>query len=142
MTIEKFMQNNKIKKKETVIKWIIEDLIPGANLVDDYIPDSARVPYTRARAKDAQGIYVSIFNACNKQKHVLPQLYGICPEEFEHYIVQMENAGLIGRRVTDGITYYDVLVSAEKPSRKFVLDAIRMVTHGATTAFLEFQFST
>lgn len=142
MTIEKFMQNNKIKKKETVIKWIIEDLIPGARLMDNYIPDSARVPYTRARARNVQGIYVSIFNACNKQKHVLPQLYGICSEEFEHYIVQMEKAGLIERRVTDGITYYDVRIFAEKPSRKFVLDAIRMASQGATNAFLEYQLST
>lgn len=145
MTIEQFMKNNRIKRKETVIKWIKNDLIPGAILEDDFIPNSARVPYTRARARNVQGVYVSIFNAANTRKHVLPKLYGIGFEEFEHYITQMERAGLIERRITDEITYYDVTINAEKPSRKFILDAIKSVSQGisqgVTTACLEHVMS-
>lgn len=137
MTIEKFMQHNKIKRRETVVKWIKNDLIPGANLTDDYIPNSARVPYTKARAKNVQGIYVSIFNASNRQKHVLPKIYGICQEEFDNYIDEMVNANLIKRRITDGITYYDVRLFAETPSRKFILDALKATTQGAVAALLE-----
>ena len=75
MTIDMFMNNYGIKKKETVIIWILENLIPGANLATDYVPDSARPPYTKARVKDADSIYCSIVAASRKRYHVLPKTY-------------------------------------------------------------------
>ena len=57
MTIDTFMNNYGIKKKETVIKWILENLIPGADLASDHVPNSARPPYTKARVKDVDSIY-------------------------------------------------------------------------------------
>lgn len=60
MTIDEYAQKYSVKKKETVIKWILDGLVPGADLATNYIPDSARQPYTNARAKSADSIYYSI----------------------------------------------------------------------------------
>ena len=60
MTIKEFMNNNGLKNRSTVEKWINDELIPNASIENDYIPNSARVPYTKARAKKAESIYRSI----------------------------------------------------------------------------------
>ena len=144
MTIDTFMDNYGIRKKETVIKWIIEKLIPGADLESDYIPDSARPPYTKARAKDANSIYCSIVSASCKRYHVLPQLYKICTDEFNGYINRLVEADLISIRVTDNITYYDATLNAKNCNKKFILNAIEScskgLSEGTTTAILK-QFS-
>ena len=141
MTINMFMNNYGIKKKETVIKWIMDDLIPGANLSTDYLPESARPPYTKARAKKADAIYCSIVTATQKRYHVLPKIYKICVDEFEGYINRLVAAGLIVLRVSDNITYYDYPLKLKKCKRKFVLDMIescsRGISQGLTTATLE-----
>ena len=141
MTIDTFMSNYGIKKKETVIKWIVEDLIPGADLASDYVPNSARPPYTKARVKDADSIYCSIVAASRKRYHVLPKIYKICDDEFNGYINRLVEANLISIRVTDNITYYDTPLTAKKCNRKFILEAIeacsRGISEGATTAMLK-----
>lgn len=38
----------------TVMSWIEQGYIPGAH--DDFVPNSARKPYTQARAKDGMSI--------------------------------------------------------------------------------------
>lgn len=50
MTISDFATKVKISEK-TVIKWINNGYIPGASVENNYVPDSARKPYTKARAK-------------------------------------------------------------------------------------------
>ena len=141
MTIDVFMKNNNIKKKETVIKWIIEGLIPGGDLANNYVPDSARVPFTQARAKGAKSIYCSIIKATSKQRHVLPQLYNICLDEFNGYIDRLEAAGLIVKRETEGVMYYDLPLNKPKYTRKFIIDAIEAcskgITQGLTAAVLD-----
>ena len=82
MTIDVFIYNYGLKRKDTFISWIKNGLIQCANLEKDYVPDSARPPYTKARAKKAGAIYVSIVKAsCNRQ-HVLPKLYRRGDDEF------------------------------------------------------------
>ena len=141
MTIDTFKYNYGIKKKETVIKWILENLIPGADLGADYVPDSARPPYTKARAKDADSIYCSIVTASRKRYHVLPKIYKICDDEFNGYINRLAEANLISIRVTDNITYYDTTLTAQNCNRKFILEAIEVcakgISEGVITAVLQ-----
>lgn len=136
-----FMNNYGIKKKETVIKWILEKLIPGADLATDYVPDSARPPYTKARAKDTDSIYYSIVVASHKRYHVLPKIYKICDDEFNGYISRLVEANLISIRVTDNITYYDTPPTTKKCNRKFILKAIEAcskgISEGVATAMLK-----
>ncbi len=143
MTIEEFKDMNNVKKEETVIKWINKGYIPGTNLADNYIPDSARAPYTKARAKNADSIYYSILRATFHRKHVLPQLYSMCLEEFEGYIERLEAAGYIIVRVTDGITYYDAPFGMKLPSKREIMKAIEVITRaaaeGITTAVLKYN---
>ena len=49
MTIEQYANKNG-KKIEIVLKWIYDGLIPQASVDNDFVPDSARVPY-RSNAK-------------------------------------------------------------------------------------------
>ena len=96
MTIEAYM-NKYHQSKKTVNLWISNGYIPGANLEADYIPDSARMPYTAARAKTANGIYKSIINASKSLKHVVPELYKIHKDEFDGYIRRLSQSGYIER---------------------------------------------
>lgn len=141
MTIDIFMNNYGIKKKETVIKWVLEDLIPGSDLVNDFVPDSARPPYTKARVKNADSIYCSIVAASKKRYHVLPKIYKICDDEFNGYINRLVEANLISIRVTDNITYYDTPLTEKQCNRKFILEMIatcsKGISEGATTAMIK-----
>lgn len=130
MNIETFMKNYGLKEKKTVIKWINKALIPGANLSKNYIPNSARPPYTKARAKNVSSIYCSMVKACLERRHILPKLYRLCDDEFNGYIEQLVRAGLITKRTTDNIQYYDATISATQYKKKFILDAIEACTRG------------
>ena len=130
MTIEEFMKNYGIKNKKTVNNWISKQLIPGGDISNDFVPNSARPPYTKARAKTADSIYCSIIEATRKRKHVLPQIYKICPEEFNTYIKQLEKAELLIVRTTDNITYYDLSIHAINCTRKMILEIIKSCSEG------------
>lgn len=126
MEIGSFAKTNGIKVSR-VEKWIKDGLIPGADLDENHVPDSARMPYTQARAKNAKAIYRSIVQATKQRRHVLSQIYGICPEEFESYINQLIEAGLIVRRKTDGITYYDATpkaINADDKNLKQIIESV------------------
>lgn len=139
MDIETFVINNHCKRK-TVIKWIKEGFIPGGNLEKDYIPDSARVPYTGARAKNTDAIYFSMVKASRNRKHILPSLYHLCEEEFNAYVDRLVQAGLIEKRRTDGIVYYDATLKAIDANKQFILSALKAISQGVaegvTTALL------
>lgn len=125
------MNNNGLKNRSTVEKWINDELIPNASIENDYIPNSARVPYTKARAKKAESIYCSILKACRERKHVLPKIYKMSSEEFNQYINQLENAGLINRRIEDGVEYYDISLYALKLKEEEINKKITTISNFA-----------
>ncbi len=141
MTIDTFMSNYGMRTKNTVVKWILDGLIPCANLDQDYVPDSARPPYTKARAKNTNSIYCSIVNASIKRCHVLPKIYKICEDEFNGYINRLVEANLISIRISDDITYYDATPTASRYNKKLILKAIesctRAISEGITTAIVK-----
>mgnify|MGYP000769810710 CR=1 FL=1 len=85
MTISDFATEVKTSEK-TVIKWINNGYIPGASVENNYVPDSARKPYTKARAKNSDAVYCSIVKACMNFCHVVPALYNMRDDEFNGYI--------------------------------------------------------
>ena len=126
MTIQEFAAAKKVKVK-TVENWIKKGLVPHADLSENYVPNSARAPYTSARAKKSDAIYTSIVRASKELKHVLPSLYGICDEEFEGYIDRLVKAGFIERRTTDGVTYYDATLMASDATNEAILHALEVL---------------
>ncbi len=141
MTIEKFCEINSIRNKQKVKKWIQDGLIPGANLSKNYIPDSARIPYTNTRARTATSICKSIVHASEKRYHVLPQLFKISNDEFQGYIDCLVHEKLIAKRITDNITYYDAIVNGDTirtpEHQKFVKSVIEGVVCGAVSAVIK-----
>lgn len=131
MDIAMFASNNNLKK-DTVVKWIKQDLIPRADLENDYVPDSARIPYTSARAKNAKAIYKSMVKASLQRKHILPRLYGICEDEFQGYVSRLINVGLIEPRISDEVTYYDATLEAVNASEKELQNRIKELTEMGT----------
>ena len=142
MKIDTFASENKVKRK-TVEKWIKDGLIPKADIENDYVPDSARQPYTKARAKNTNAIYISMVKASYSRKHILPVLYKICDDEFNGYVERLVRAGCLEKRISDGVTYYDATIKASEINRKFILDALKVisqgVSEGVTTAILNKQ---
>lgn len=141
MTIDAYMSRYHIKRKETVIKWILNGYIPNANLGADYIPNSARMPYTSARAKNAKAIYKSIIDATMQLKHVVPELYNnITGEEFDGYIRRLAESGYIEIRTEDGVCYYDATLKTANFNLKDIIQFTRAVSagvaEGVTTAAL------
>ena len=138
MTIEKFSLDNKVKRR-TVVMWINNGYIPNADLEKNYIPNSARPPYTKARAKNANAIYVSMVKAAYYKKHIFPALYKICDEEFNGYVEELIRCGLLRKRKTDGVTYYDATarVRPSELNQKFILSIIEAVSRGVTGATLD-----
>lgn len=107
------------------------------------MPDSAKPPFTEARAKVKfpTSVFMSIVKAALKRKHVLPELYGMCQDEFDNYINQLVEAGLIQIRITDGITYYDPTLQAEQQSKgeikQMITKCVEAAFKGVTSAHLE-----
>lgn len=146
MTVFEFQQNCNVRIS-TIRNWLDKGYIPGATkdpaTGDWEIPSHARAPYTKARAKTAQSICVSIVDASNKRRHVFPSLYRVDPTEFESYIRALVGAGLICRRTVDGITYYDATLKGQEYAsqsknklRKLILDCLEVATKAGTSAML------
>ena len=74
--------------------------------------------------------------ASYNRKHILPILYNICDDEFNNYVENLECAGFIKRRISDGITYYDATIKESNINNSFILNAIKAVSDGVTTALL------
>lgn len=142
MTVEAFRERCGASAK-TVKAWIENGYVPGANWDADYVPDSAKPPFTEARAKIKFpiSVFMSIVKATLKRKHVLPELYGMCQEEFDGYINQLVEAGLIRIRITDSITYYDPTLQAEQQSKseikQLIMECVEAASRGAMSACLE-----
>lgn len=128
--------------EKTVIKWINNGYIPGASVENNYVPDSARKPYTKARAKNSDAVYCSIVKACMNFCHVVPALYNMRDDEFNGYIDRLIAAGYISTRVADGVTYYDAAITASDFSKskllKDLLPIIKATSEGVATAALKY----
>lgn len=146
MTKSEFVDGTGAREK-TVNKWLENGYIPGAinNNGEWTIPDSARAPYTEARAKNRCKIFASILMGSNKGKHVLPKIYKISENEFLTYVSQLVNAGLLVIRNEDGVDYYDVTLNtsdylstspSKKAFNKFINNALAAVSEGVATAIL------
>lgn len=148
MNIPDFISKVGVKEK-TVDKWLNAELIPGAFRDKNgewFIPNSAKAPYVKARAKAKESIFISIVSASHQGFHVIPKLYGKTDTEFLGYINQLVAAGLITLRTEDGITYYDETIASKnfldvnsktRSIRIFILDSIERVSKGITEALLE-----
>ncbi len=147
MTLNQFAEINDIRTKK-VIEWLEEGFIPGSYFDEEnqswVIPDSARLPYTKARAKAKHSIYQSIVKAVIKHKHVFPKLYNITQQEFDSYIRVLVNAGYINLRVEDNVTYYDesltsrnFLVLKVKQINDLVSVHTEAISKGVTSAMLD-----
>lgn len=109
MTIEEFMTSFNISKRSTIERWLEEDLIPGSrrNKQGEWdLSKFARPPYTKARARKASSIYISIVDGCNQRKCVFAKLYKIPQEEFQIYIDQLIRASLISVKRDRGVEFY------------------------------------
>ena len=139
MTLNDYMEKYSIKKHR-LTEWIKKGLIPGADIINNYIPDSARKPYTCTRAKKPKAIYKSILKATDQGQHVLPAIFKICQDEFDGYIKRLEEAGKIIVRTTDNIEYYDLPMPQGvnlEVVESFVEAHSRGISEGTTTALLK-----
>ena len=140
-----------VTKAKYVEQWIERDLIPGIirgeSLSDTVFPDSARRPYCEGSLKpelSADKIRAHIVKACIQRRHITKDTCYASQGEFDGYICDLEQAGLITKRLEDGIMYYDSTLKSDtytgkslQVMRQFVCDAIEAATKGATSAMLE-----
>lgn len=123
MNIEEFINRQEsVITKRTVLKWLEKGYIPGAKkdlkTQEWILPNSARIPYTRARAKNTKALRKSILKACMERKHVFYKLYkNVTEEEFKYKIQELKDEGLIVVRIEDGIEYYDSTNKLDKESK-------------------------
>lgn len=149
MTKKAFMESNGIKNKKKVDNWIINGLIPGVKTDPQtneiIIPDNARPPYTKARAKNTTAIYKSIVKACIERKAVFASLYKINQAEFTHFVTDLENGGFIQSEVVDDVTYYYATLKSDefiksKTPMELLKTAIESAARGVTSAVVEKVF--
>ena len=116
MTIKDFAK--KTGRCEADIKsWIEKGWIPGAR--GDYIPNSARIPYTLRRAKKVPAIIRSILKACSENKGISAALYGVSEEAFQAIIASMIKDGLIVGYIEDEVTYYNITYKGDQYRKVF-----------------------
>ena len=139
MNMKEYMKKVGVTKAKYVEQWIERDLIPGIirgeSLSDTVFPDSARRPYCEGSLKP---------ELCIQRRHITKDTCYASQGEFDGYICDLEQAGLITKRLEDGIMYYDSTLKSDTYTgkslqviRQFVCDAIEAATKGATSAMLE-----
>lgn len=151
MSLQEYMRKVGVTKTKYVERWIERNLIPGIeqgeSLADTKFPDSARRPYCEGSLKpelSADKIRAHIVKACIQRRHITKDTCYASQGEFDGYICDLERAGLITKRLEDGIVYYDSTLRSDTYTgkslqviRQFVCDAIESATKGATAAMLE-----
>lgn len=151
MSLQEYMRKVGVTKTKYVERWIERNLIPGIeqgeSLADTQFPDSARRPYCEGSLKpelSADKIRAHIVKACIQRRHITKDTCYASQGEFDSYICDLERAGLITKRLEDGIVYYDSTLRSDTYTgkslqviRQFVCDAIEAATKGATSAMLE-----
>lgn len=144
MTIKEFMNLFDLKNESTVIKWIKDGYIPGAYINEEsneyFIPDLARPPYTKARAKTTNAIYKSIVKACINREGVCAKLYKLNEVEFQVYIKDLADAGYIRIELHNNIEYYfatnksNEFLKSKEP-QELVKSCIGLITESAVKGF-------
>jgi predicted transcriptional regulator len=109
MTIQEFAVKCGTKEA-TVVKWLEAGYVLGTTKVDGVfcIPQSARKPYTKNRAKTGSAILKSIVKACDLHLGICAAIYKISEAEFSGYIDALVHSQMIDSYQDDGITYYHV----------------------------------
>jgi len=150
MTILQFMDKFHLTNQKKVEEWLQKGLIPGAKLDNEtnqwVISEHTYPPYTKARAKNADAIYVSIVNACLNQKSVCAKLYHLTEEQFSVYIKTLNAEGLITIQNIDGVDYYFATpqskkyIDDKKGLQKHVKNFIRIASAATTNISTELLF--
>lgn len=145
MNLKSFMKKVGVTKKEYVLKWLEENLIPGVVWDDELetamFPDSARRPY-RSRwlraDSNADAIRAHIVKACIDRQHILHTSCYMSRDEFRKMITELEKAGLLSIRIEDGVEYYDSTIQSGqflnkslREVRRFVAEMVSAVSEGA-----------
>ena len=95
----------------------------------DYIPNSARRPYTLARAKKGTSLIKSILRGLDMGYGVNASIYGISEEQFQAIIQSLIDQEFVISHIEDGITYYDITISGNEKIKSFSSsDWIALVT--------------
>ena len=118
MRIEDFA--TKYKKDIRLVKdWINKGFIPGASLENNYIPDSARIPDTKIRARKGESILKAILKACNNQYGISPAIFKLSQEHFDALLANLEKEGMLFSFESDGIRYYDITFKGLESLKKY-----------------------
>ena len=103
--------------ERTVANWCKKRLIRGlsqSNTGEFFIPQSVKQPYTKNRSK-GDAIYTSIVKGTMGGFDVTASLYGLGEAEFEKFIQQLKDAGVIDSYV-DEVTGVEYLCRTLKSS--------------------------
>lgn len=118
---------------KTVQDWIAKEYIPGAT--DTSVPDSARRPYTKARAKKSDAIIKSILTACNNRLGICAALYNISIAEYNAYIQSLLDSGHITQFEDEDLTYYNITATGADLLRNWNKnDVLGAIQAGAAVA--------
>ena len=75
------------------------------------------------------------------RRHLLPKLYKMCDDEFNGYIVRLVEAGLIVKRTSEGITYYDATLKAKDIKGSLIMKVLETsskgIAEGAVNAIIK-----
>lgn len=116
--------------EQTVKGWCKKKYIRGVSQdpdTGDYIiPASAKKPYTVNGSPKGDGIYTSIVKAVIDGQDVCAELYKMDPAEFDKYIDQLKEVGVIDTYISadTGIEYYCQTLKSEEFS-KFTKNKVR-----------------
>ena len=150
MTIPEFIKAFGLASESLVLKWIEDELIPGAtkdSQTQKYsIPECALPPYTKARAKTTDAICKSIVKGCMNRRYVSAKLYKISEIEFQEYIRQLAQANIISIVEENGIPYYYATLKSHefmksKNPSKFIQECLSTIAEatvkGAVSALFQ-----
>lgn len=119
-------------KESTVVNWCTKRFIRGVKQDSTgtfVIPESVKKPYTKNRSK-GDAIYTSIVKGTLKGFDVTASLYGLSDAEFEKYIQQLTDAGVID-------SYIDELSGIEYLCRTLKSSEFAKLPRNIIIAFLE-----
>ncbi len=92
--------------EQTVKEWCKNHYIRGVEIEPDtgeyIIPASVKRPYTRKGTPKGDAIYTSIVKATLYGLDVCAELYNMDPAEFDKYINELKNAGVIDTYISKG----------------------------------------
>ena len=126
----------------TVRVWFNKGYVPGAKKSADdgmkqetwSIPEHAREPYTKSRAKKREVINYNILKAISNGYTVLPILFKISEVEFKEYINWLTDNRFITKISIDGTKYYKSTIKGEELLKKRRDDVIKLFLNILATA--------